>query len=500
MAPRVTVTGKLISGKKKDNLLLAAGHRYAPNRKLREKNKIYYRCALVKQCNATAMTAFITEANSEVEVTLGKPHLHAADEAAVEIAERRERINERARRSPNLRPLQILREEMATIAREEVVVRFPSRQTMLRGINRAQNRARPRNPRDLVELEILPPYDRTSLNEIFLQFDHGDGDSRTLIFYTIQSLQHLCQSPQLFCDGTFKSAPKLFYQLFSLHGTVNGYTFPLVYCITTKKCQATYREIFTHLKQHSTALGFHLTPQRITCDFELATINAIKEVFPETSIGGCLFHFSQAIYRHAVNKCGLKVPYDENPEVKEAVSYLFAMPFIPIPDLIEAFNMLYADLPDIVRPLYAYFRKNFLGVPARGRRRRVEPRYSPDIWNMYVATLNMQARTNNVVESWNGLITKNIETAHANVWKFIEAIKKEERDNGILIMQARAGHTNIKHPIQKKVVEAQKYIEVMVGRYYQAKEGNQIKRYLRTISYRLKKPVIRTDDASDEEE
>ncbi|KAL0902502.1 hypothetical protein ABMA27_000356 [Loxostege sticticalis] len=37
----------------------------------------------------------------------------------------------------------------------------------------------------------------------------------------------------------------------------------------------------------------------ITSDFEIGIINAIREIHPNTITPGCLFHFSQAIWRHS---------------------------------------------------------------------------------------------------------------------------------------------------------------------------------------------------------
>ena len=38
-------------------------------------------------------------------------------------------------------------------------------------------------------------------------------------------------------------------------------------------------------------------PKKVILDFEIAVWKALKTVFPETKLQGCLFHFKQAIYR-----------------------------------------------------------------------------------------------------------------------------------------------------------------------------------------------------------
>lgn len=101
------------------------------------------------------------------------------------------------------------------------------------------------------------------------------------MFYTIACLHHLSNSAQWWADGTFKTAPKLFYQLFVIHGQVYGHVFPLIYCITTKKTQSTYSRIFNQLVEHANSIGINLNPTRIVCDFELGLINAVTEVFQQ---------------------------------------------------------------------------------------------------------------------------------------------------------------------------------------------------------------------------
>lgn len=125
-----------------------------------------------------------------------------------------------------------------------------------------------------------------------------------------------------------KVAPKLFHQLYTVHGMVGNYVYPLVYCLSTRKNQATYEMIFRRLKDHATELSLNLEPTRVTCDFELAAINAIKIVLPNTQVGGCLFHMNQSTWRQ-VQRLGLQSLYETNNEVRDSIHYLLALPFIP---------------------------------------------------------------------------------------------------------------------------------------------------------------------------
>lgn len=46
-------------------------------------------------------------------------------------------------------------------------------------------------------------------------------------------------------------------------------------------------------------------------DYEQAAINAVKKLFPQTTIKGGFFHFVQSVWRH-IQDTGLFVKYREN--------------------------------------------------------------------------------------------------------------------------------------------------------------------------------------------
>jgi hypothetical protein len=59
-----------------------------------------------------------------------------------------------------------------------------------------------------------------------------DGtDNKIVIFGTEGFLRRLCSGNTVFMDGTFKSAPKLFTQIYTLHCFVIGVMIPLVIII-----------------------------------------------------------------------------------------------------------------------------------------------------------------------------------------------------------------------------------------------------------------------------
>ena len=152
-----------------------------------------------------------------------------------------EEINgQRAKQQPNAAPAAILQEALKHIQDEEVLINLSERMVLIRNINRHQNRRRPNLPQLLEDVEIVHPYDETIHGERFFQIDSGGRDeNRILIFSDRRSLEWLARSNIIFSDGTFKTVPYQFYQLYTLHGSVFRHVFPLIYCLTARKIWTT---------------------------------------------------------------------------------------------------------------------------------------------------------------------------------------------------------------------------------------------------------------------
>ena len=54
----------------------------------------------------------------------------------------------------------------------------------------------------------------------------------------------MCSTEELFGDETFYSVPKIFYQLYSLHGFYKGVMIPFVYILLPGKSEQTYIRMF----------------------------------------------------------------------------------------------------------------------------------------------------------------------------------------------------------------------------------------------------------------
>ena len=99
-------------------------------------------------------------------------------------------------------------------------------------------------------------------------------------------------------DGTFNIAPPLFTQVYSIHADFLARSHPLVFSLLTNKRQATYCALLNEL---SNIGNYVFQPQTMMKDFEMASIQAVDEVFPNASKTGCFFHLTQNIHRRIQN-------------------------------------------------------------------------------------------------------------------------------------------------------------------------------------------------------
>ena len=68
------------------------------------------------------------------------------------------------------------------------------------------------------------------------------------MFGTIENLNALQTHSHWFVDGTFKVAPELFMQLFTIHGLVDNRALPMIYVLLTNKTEDSYFRVFDKLR------------------------------------------------------------------------------------------------------------------------------------------------------------------------------------------------------------------------------------------------------------
>ncbi|XP_046543659.1 uncharacterized protein LOC124253853 [Haliotis rubra] len=122
--------------------------------------------------------------------------------------------------------------------------------------------------------------------------------------------------------------------------------FPVAFALLPNKTKRTYVRLFTLLKDIVVRrLGIELSPEIFQIDYEAAVISAISEVFPDSSVRGCLFHYSQALWRQVLER-GLSRDYMNNPAVQAHVRRAAALPLLPLNQVQDAWFEVIEQSPD----------------------------------------------------------------------------------------------------------------------------------------------------------
>jgi len=128
---------------------------------------------------------------------------------------------------------------------------------------RQRNCLAPPNPQILDDLHQLPiEYKLTTHGKQFVLYDsiddYGLSNKRIIIFCTSDSLDLMSESDHWFSYGTFKSAPPIFNQIYTIHVLKHDRCIPTLYALLPDKKSSTYVSLLKKLKEKKIVLTQNL--------------------------------------------------------------------------------------------------------------------------------------------------------------------------------------------------------------------------------------------------
>ena len=206
-------------------------------------------------------------------------HTHNGNSATVEASKIRQQMKKRARQTEEP-PQQIISVAVGLI-NDQVSAAMPAVHHIHRDLRR--QRQRKGNPLPFPQdtrFDIPDEYQVTTDGKPFMMYDSGPGDgNRIIVFATEENIELLAHSPAWSMDGTFKTAPELLFQLYTIHSCSNDRVISCVYALLPNKQQTTYARFFDVLLDDD-----HLPPQTVMLDFEIAVLNAVRGSFPNSTL------------------------------------------------------------------------------------------------------------------------------------------------------------------------------------------------------------------------
>jgi hypothetical protein len=294
-------------------------------------------------------------------------------------------------------------------------------------------------------------YTTTTNNQQFQQYD------RMLVFYSPDNLERIANAQTFFMDGTFSVAPHPCKQLYTIWVPFKDVTVTAVYAFLPNKCQDTYRELFQSIVDNCHASNLQLNVQTIITDFEDAVLRAVTAVFGRhINHQGCFYHLTQVSWRK-IQQLGLVPLYNNDDDFRLFCGMMEGLAFLPVPDFTNGIHHLLRkpcpDDPPEAAELLDYFDSTYISAQNQAVRlvlRCIPPMFPPAIWNVHDATVNGDARTNNMCEGWNKFFNL-VGHAHPSIWRVIEWCQKEETTVRTIIQQDAVGYPPVKRTQQRHV-------------------------------------------------
>ena len=389
----------------------------------------YWRCIKRAGCTGKLQTTLLGD-RGQVPATLGLPSAHNHGPHTAQTL--RGRAISEMRKSVKDTPLQqlkstydaIVNNQQATCVDPALLPTYQSVETILK---RQRADDRPKLPKQRTDIDLQGEWAAGPCSE---RFALPTPNSEILIFVTDANLLRLSRCKTIYMDGTFKTCPSLYTQLFTIHGLCNNFVVPLVYILLADKCCATYYQVFNLLRDAVSSVGGVFDPDIILSDFESGLIEAVRRQFPRALHSGCHFHFTQAVWRK-VQDLGLVTFYTDptKTDIAEFIQLCMALAFVPEVDIIRQFsnciNNLTQENSDVLKQFIAYFRDTW-----------VSGLFPTSMWNKYGQ--NYLHRTNNRVESWHATLKHKL-PIHPNIYVLIRALKSVESGTQLTLAKVDAG-------------------------------------------------------------
>lgn len=321
-------------------------------------------------------------------LTSSRSHAHPHDKATVDMMRRKKVAVESAVDQPTTSMKRLYSTAFAS-EEGDTDASVPAFKSVKSSMYRKRAERLPKQPQTLIDMKLDGEWLKTKSNSDFLQIDDGTED-RILVFFTVSNLRILASSKTYYMDGTFHVAARLFKQLYIIYASAFDTLIPVCYALLPDKLETTYKRLFELLKMKAHQYNIELSPEIIQIDFEKAVINAVSQIFPNSSIRGCYFHFTQAIWR-GVQRYGLINEYKESESIGRLVRRALGLPFLPLSSIDDVWMRVIGECPPECQEFIDYVTSTYVDD--------VDAMFPREIWCHYSNESGI--RTNNSLESRN---------------------------------------------------------------------------------------------------
>jgi hypothetical protein len=390
--------------------------------------RTFWRCAFkyAKKCPARAAT--ISSKDNKV-VYLSDNHNHGSEIVRTKVKLMEQEAVQKAVENPSVPPRRVLGELSMRYQTTSELAAKASNENLARRINykRKKENEAPGEPSDWHDIEEPPEkFTKTASDGRFLLLNTiSENRPGVLLFSSDWQLNLLSDADSITADGTFKTAPDPFRQVYTIVANFhkNRRNYPVAFALLPDKTANVYSQIWSTMSQYLLE-----PPRAVRVDFETADLKAIQQVFPDATIEGCFFHFRSALWRNIQDKKLVPI-YNAHTSFQIYVKSLISLAYVPVDRVCHYFELLQESKPEERVPevddFEHYFEATYIGLKWGTRGTRKVSRFPIPIWNQYQRALAKTDKTTNSAESWNSAWSK-AASCSDGLWKVIESLRREE--------------------------------------------------------------------------
>lgn len=239
----------------------------------------------------------------------------------------------------------------------------------------------------------------------FILADYYHEGIRILLFCSPDSRQLVGETREFFGDATFKSCPPPFAELYSIHADIGSTVettnvVPLIFALLPNKKQKTYVTLYNLIKSELPSWS----PDIFHCDFELAAINALTEVFPNIQLKGCFYHWSRAMWKKAK-----AMGFNKKKGHKRIIGLTAALPLLPEEEMEHGWEYVKAESQDLgMQKFINYIERFWLKKQIR----------------KMLSVYGLRHRTNNAMEGWHSKINKRVTKGSITIPRLLNLLRQ----------------------------------------------------------------------------
>ncbi|KAK3727606.1 hypothetical protein QZH41_012639 [Actinostola sp. cb2023] len=406
--PSTTTTFQLVEkGSKRNGNRLVDSLGFTYNVRAKRTYATYWQCTVRpkgNQCKATV----VERGGSFTAGTFA--HNHSAQAGALLATQVIKQVKEKAIADKFKSASAIVEEVLLDELTGSPCAALTAPANIARAANRLRQRLRPADPKDL---EFI--IDEEAIPSGFLRADVKVKNRRHLIFATDPQLETLANAKTWYIDGTFKVVRWPFTQLVTVNAFVksgdHAKQVPLVFVLMSGKKKSDYKKVLSEI---ISLLPRDPAVQQVTLDFEKAVWAALKSVLPDVQLQGCVFHWTQAIWRK-VQELGLQHTYQHDENSYTYIRKLMALPFVPYHEVQRIFNRLKLEAKTgPLQDLVSYIKTSWVESSI----------HPPKDWSVY----GQPIRTNNDLEGWHHALNRRAGgRCHLPLYEMISLLHGEAR-------------------------------------------------------------------------